>query len=153
MHSKGNHKQNEKTAYRKWEKIVVNNAANKGLNAKIYKQLVQLNNNKPDYPIEKLAEYLDVFPKKTDRWMASRHMKRCSTSPTIRKIQINKTTMRYCLTLVRMSIISKSTNNNAGEGVETREPPPSPLVGMYIGTTTRENSMEVPHKTKYRTTI
>ena len=32
-----------------------------------------------------------------------------------------KTTMRYHLTLVRMVIINKSTNN-AGEGVEEREP-------------------------------
>ena len=31
--------------------------------------------------------------------------------------------------------------------------PPTLLVGMYIGTATMENSMEVPHKTKYRTTI
>ena len=32
-----------------------------------------------------------------------------------------KTTMRYHLTPVRMAIIKKSTNNNAGEGVEKRE--------------------------------
>ena len=33
-----------------------------------------------------------------------------------------KTTMRYHLTLVRMAIIKKSANNNAGEGVEKKEP-------------------------------
>ena len=31
--------------------------------------------------------------------------------------------------------------------------PPTLLVGMYIGTTTTENSMDVPQKTKYRTII
>ena len=31
--------------------------------------------------------------------------------------------------------------------------PPTQLMGMQIGTTTMENSMEVPQKTKYRTTI
>ena len=53
--------------------------------------------------------------------MANKYMKRCSILLIIREMQI-KTTMRYHLTLVRMAIIKKSANNNAGEGVEKREP-------------------------------
>ena len=41
LHSKGNHKLNEKTTHRTGENIV-NDATNKGLISKMYRQLIQL---------------------------------------------------------------------------------------------------------------
>ena len=107
-----------------WEKIFTNDVTDKGLVSKICKQLMMLNsiqtNHQKNDALKTQAEDLNRHFSKEGIQMANRHMKRCSTSLVIRRMQI-KTRVSYQLTPVRMAIIKNLQTTNAGEGVERRE--------------------------------
>jgi hypothetical protein len=93
-----------------WEKIFANYTSDKGLIARIYRELKKLNSSKINEPIKKWGTELNRTFSKEEIPMAKKHMKKCSPSLAIKEMKI-KTTLRFHLTPNRIAIIKNTTTN------------------------------------------
>jgi hypothetical protein len=89
-------------------KIFASYTSDKGLITRIHRELKKLSPQKINDPMKKLANELNRTFSKEEVQMAKKRMKKCSTSLAIKVMEI-KTTLRVCLTSVRMA---KNTDNN-----------------------------------------
>ena len=78
-----------------WEKIIANEATDKELISKIYKQLLQLNSREINDRIKKCSKELNRHFSKEDTQMANKNMERCPTSLIIKETQIKTTAVRW----------------------------------------------------------
>ena len=85
-----------------WEKIFEKDTTDKGLLLKVYKELLKLNNKTMNNWIKNSKKDQNRHLDKEDMQVLSKHMKRCSTSHIIRKLQ-NKTTMSYHYAQIKMA--------------------------------------------------
>ena len=95
----------------------------------MYKFFIQLNIKGTENLTEKWADELNKqLKKEKDMQVDTRHFQRCPTLLSIREMKI-KTTMRYLLTPVRMTITKKNKNNMSAR-IWRNENPSTLLVGM-----------------------
>ena len=113
-----------------WEKNFTNPTSDRGLISKIYKELKKLIAKKtPNNPIKKWSIELNRELITEESQMAAKQIKKCSKSLVIREMQI-KTTLRFCLTLIRMVKIKTSGDNTCWrECGERKRNTPTLLVG------------------------
>jgi hypothetical protein len=102
-----------------WEKIFASYTSDKGLITRIYRELKKLNSPNINELIKKWASELNRTFSKEEIQMAKKHMKKCSSSLSIKEMQI-KTTLRFHLTSVRIAIIKNTTDNRCWRECEEK---------------------------------
>jgi hypothetical protein len=92
------------------EKIFASYISDKGLIARIYRELKKLNSPKINEPKMKWPTKLNSTFSKEEIQVAKKHIKQFSPSLATKEMQI-KTTLRFYLTPVRIATIKNTTNN------------------------------------------
>ena len=96
-----------------WEKIIANEATDKELISKIYKQHLQLNSRKINHPIKKWAKELNRHFSKEDMQMANEHEKMLNIIHYQRNANQNHNEVPFH---TRMAAIQKSISNKCWRG-------------------------------------
>jgi hypothetical protein len=127
-----------------WEKTF---AIRQGIDNENIQGAQKTKHSKINDPMKKLTKELKRAFSKKSKWLHEEIL----TVLTIKEMQIT-TTLRFFLTPGRIATIKNTTNNGCWRGGGKKEPSYTG-VGMSASTTTMENSMESPQKTKSRAAI
>jgi hypothetical protein len=103
-----------------WEEILASDLFDKGLISRIYREFKKLSPQRIDTPVKKWTHELNREFSKEEVQMASKYVKKYSTSQVIKEMKM-KTTLRFHLTPVRMPK-SRVITTNAGQDVVKQEP-------------------------------
>jgi hypothetical protein len=102
-----------------WERIFTYPKSDRGLTSNIYKELKKVDSRKSNNTIKKWGAELNEEFSPDEYRLTEKHLKKCSASLIIRKIQI-KTTLRFHLTIVRMAKTKNSGDNRCWLGCGER---------------------------------
>ena len=134
-----------------WGKIIENEATDKTLTSKIYKQCLQLNSRKINDPIKKWAKELNRhFCKKTYTCLTN-HEKVLNITHYQRKANQNHTEVPFHTS--QNDCYPKVYKQKMLERVWRNWNPLTQSVGMQTSTATMENSVDIPQKTGNSTAV